>query len=291
MFVSNLLLISLCSFFLVVVALYSLQLTPPFDVRSPSLQIYGPSVGALRSPGGLSFPQSLSCQVTKNDKVPKATARVDFMLDNVDYTDTLDLAGVRILGIAPEYLAQKRPTPANTSYVERLQARLSTALGLASSVDARANLLKIVTIRSYTAPSSPNTYVNEIPRYDPQAFGTDVYFFARRNGRLISSREIYSLLAYSMDDLLAEGFGTALLFGRFAHRGGLHLFDDGLVARRRFNRQLLGDEVVAAIAFGYLYHVPAVAQFVDVFLENDFHVVAPYAASPRAVSHKLPAIS
>src|ERR1019366_1318975 len=73
-------------------------------------------------------------------------------------------------------------------------------------------------------------------------------------------------------ELLSQGFRAALFLGSLAHRGGLHLLDDGLVAGGRFNRQLVRDEVVAAIALGNFHHVAAMAELVYVFLQNDFHV-------------------
>ena len=72
-------------------------------------------------------------------------------------------------------------------------------------------------------------------------------------------------------ELLRQGFGIALLARQAAHRGGLHLLDDGAIGRRGFNRQLLGQQKIAAIAFGDLHHVTAGAKLGYIFFENDFH--------------------
>ena len=57
--------------------------------------------------------------------------------------------------------------------------------------------------------------------------------------------------------------------------GALHLLDDGLVAGGGFDGELSGQQVVAAVAVGYLDDVAAVAELVYVFFEDDFHGGAP----------------
>src|SRR5271165_3240808 len=57
--------------------------------------------------------------------------------------------------------------------------------------------------------------------------------------------------------LLGQRLGIALLAGSAANRSGLHLLDDGPVGGRGFNRQLLGKEIVAAVALGHSHHVTA----------------------------------
>ena len=80
--------------------------------------------------------------------------------------------------------------------------------------------------------------------------------------------------------LLGELFGDDLLLGQLADGRALHLLDDGLVRRGRLDGELAGQQVVAAVAVGDLDHIAAVAELVDVFLENDFHCISPRFLSP-----------
>ncbi len=68
-----------------------------------------------------------------------------------------------------------------------------------------------------------------------------------------------------------QRFSRRLLLRRLAHCGGLHLLDHGLVGRRRFNRQLARQQIVAPVTVGNLHHIAAMSKLVDVFLQNDFH--------------------
>src|ERR1039457_6369966 len=72
-------------------------------------------------------------------------------------------------------------------------------------------------------------------------------------------------------DLLRQSLSIALLGGSPPHRRGLHLLDDGAIGVGGFNRQLLRDEIVAAVALGDLHHFAAGAELRYVFFQNDFH--------------------
>ena len=66
--------------------------------------------------------------------------------------------------------------------------------------------------------------------------------------------------------------GLSLLSSGAASSGSLHLLDDGLVGQGGLQRQLAGQQKVAAVAVGDFHHVSAVAQIGYVFLQNHFHV-------------------
>src|ERR1039457_514349 len=75
------------------------------------------------------------------------------------------------------------------------------------------------------------------------------------------------------DGLELDGqlLGQSLLGGGAAGSGGFHLVNYGLVGQGSLQRQLAGQQKIAAVAVGHLHHVSAVAQIDYVFLQNDFH--------------------
>jgi hypothetical protein len=174
-----------------------------FDVRA-GLQIYGPKSFAT-------FPKNvmnMQCQVTDSAQTTK-TARVDFSLDNVDYSDVIDLAGLRLFGIAPESLIKKVEL-ADSSVLDELQRKLMSIIGL-SMLDS-SNTLKIVTIRGFSS-STDNLIPNQIPSYDVNTFGSDVYFFVRKSKKLVSSRQVYNLLFQNLNQLDSPAYsGSSFLF-------------------------------------------------------------------------------
>ena len=76
----------------------------------------------------------------------------------------------------------------------------------------------------------------------------------------------------TMGSSLATSSSACSLFrGGAAGGGGLHLFNDGLVGQRGLQRQLAGQQKVAAVAVGHLDDIAAVAQIGYVFFQNYFH--------------------
>ena len=85
-------------------------------------------------------------------------------------------------------------------------------------------------------------------------------------------------------ELLGEIFCDDLFLGQLADGGTLHLLDDSLVVGRRLDGELAGEEIVAAVSVGDLDDIAAVAELVDVFLENDFHGISPSFLSPSGIT-------
>ena len=67
-------------------------------------------------------------------------------------------------------------------------------------------------------------------------------------------------------------FCLCLLGSGAAGGGGLHLVDDRLVRCGGLQRQLAGQQEIAAVAIGHLDDIAAVAQVSYVFFQNDFHL-------------------
>jgi hypothetical protein len=175
-----------------------------FEVRQ-ALQIYGPKSFE-------NFPNdsmSMQCVVT-DSSTTNAIAKVDFTVENINYEDTVDLAGIRVLGIRVDDLAKKLNILTETSLLESLEIKLIEILELSPQVDARSDYLKVVTLRNYEADSS-KLIPNQVPLYDPSTFGSEIYFFARKNGRLLSSRRIYSLLHSKLNRLESSRYAGIVL--------------------------------------------------------------------------------
>ena len=81
-------------------------------------------------------------------------------------------------------------------------------------------------------------------------------------------------------ELRRKLLGADLLLRGLAKGRGLHLLDDSLVGGGRFDGELFGKEVVAAITVSDLDHVAPVSELEDIFLENDFHWCSPKFQKP-----------
>ena len=176
-----------------------IQNTNLFQI-GPALQIYGPIVNS-------NFPQSvMNIQCTVIDpQFPNAIAKVDFQVNNVYYKDLIDLAGIRLYGITAENFILKKDYTVDQSVLDKFQLTLITVLGLSST-----DVLSIVTIKNYVADQS-KLLNDQIPNYEAQLFGTDIYFYARKNDVLISSRQIYSLLFNSLQQFQSKSYDRILL--------------------------------------------------------------------------------
>ncbi|CAF0737580.1 unnamed protein product [Brachionus calyciflorus] len=132
---------------------------------------------------------NLQCEVT-DKALTTALAKVDFTIDNVEYADMIDLAAIRLLGITPEEFMKKLDLQSQ-SILERFLIKLVNLFELNQQTD----ILKLVTVKSYESPEFTNPLLtNEIPSHEPQFYGTDMYFFIRKNNKLISSRRIYDII-------------------------------------------------------------------------------------------------
>ena len=155
-----------------------------FSVSSGNtgLQIFGP-------PSGSNFPvETMNLQCTVNDPLfPSAKATVNFVAQNVNYEDTIDLAVLRVLGITAEDFMSKQ-TPDGQSAFDRFSSLLTQSLKLGTN-----DQMTVVTVKNYVQPT--NLPPNRIPDISPSFYGTELLLFARRNSLLVSSREIYSLLS------------------------------------------------------------------------------------------------
>ena len=135
-------------------------------------------------------------------------ASVDFSLDNVNYDDLIDPTVIRLFGITPESLAKKKDIT-DSSLLDHLVLTLISILDINRQTDPKANLLKVITLRSFV-DSSQKLIPNQIPDFSYTAFGTDVYFYARQNGKLVSSRQIYSSMTQSMSKLASNSYTVNL---------------------------------------------------------------------------------
>ena len=136
------------------------------------------------------------------------TSNADISLDNVNYDDLLDLTAIRLFGITPEDLAKKLDT-ADTSLLEQLVITLINVLGINQPADPKANYLKVVTLRRFIDVSQ-KLIPNQIPDFDFNSFGSEVYFYARQNGKLVSSRQVYSLLSQGLAQLVSSKYTVNL---------------------------------------------------------------------------------
>lgn len=175
-----------------------------FDVRG--LYIYGPKVNS-------NFPQSvmnIQCSVEDLILNSKATAKVDFQVDNVYFKDTLDLVGIRLLGITAERFISKRDYSVEKSVLDNFLNRLISALQLSTPLDPSGDYINIVTVRNYEADKS-KLLSDEIPNFVAQQFGTDIYFYAKKNGKLISSRKAYNLLFNNLNQFQSRAYSSVVL--------------------------------------------------------------------------------
>src|SRR5712691_7281160 len=72
-------------------------------------------------------------------------------------------------------------------------------------------------------------------------------------------------------ELLGQRLSVSFLARRAAHSGGLHLLDDRAVRGSSLNRQLARQQIISSISVGHLHHVSAMAEFLHIFFQNDFH--------------------
>ena len=72
-------------------------------------------------------------------------------------------------------------------------------------------------------------------------------------------------------DLAGQDLRLAFLLGGAAHGRSLHLLDHVLVALGGLDGQTAGQQEIASVAVCDLHHVAAMAQFLDVFFQDDFH--------------------
>ncbi len=74
------------------------------------------------------------------------------------------------------------------------------------------DMLKILTMRNYLK-TDHKALTNQILNFDRSSYGSDIYFFARKNGKLISSRLVYQLLYANLNQLetINNKYGNVLL--------------------------------------------------------------------------------
>lgn len=174
-----------------------------FEIRQ-GLQIYGPTSFE-------SFPRdnmNLQCVVNDPFQIEQPStvlAKVDFSLEDVEYADTIDLVGIRLMGIQAENLA-KKINIGDTSPLEMLLARIVSILQL----NGQSDVIRVVTIRNYVN-NGTKVIANQILNFDNSSFGADVYFFARQSGRLIASQVIYQLLYANMNQLSSSHYSNVVL--------------------------------------------------------------------------------
>lgn len=173
-----------------------------FVVRQ-ALQIYGPQSFD-------DFPKdtmNLQCTVT-DQKSSTALAKVDFSIDNVEYADMIDLTAVRLLGTSVENLA-KKTTLQEQSALERFLIKLVGVLELNQQTD----VLKVVTMKNF-AFKDPMAIQNQIPNFDLNSYGADLYFYVKKSNRLMSSRKIYDIIYFNRNSFSpgADFNGIQLLF-------------------------------------------------------------------------------
>jgi len=134
---------------------------------------------------------SLKCTV-QDSKLTDAEASVDFTAQPVTYADITDPASVRLLGISAEELVNKINVQ-DASKLDTLTSALKAVLG----VDGKGQL-GIISIRNYVY-KDPNSLNNQIPSYDTSKYGCDVYFYAKKDDKYISSLKINYLLNQQKD--------------------------------------------------------------------------------------------
>jgi hypothetical protein len=173
--------------------------------RTVGLSIFGPLTNSRLDPS--LGPFSLQCSVT-DSRPTNVTARVDFSINNVNSRDIQDLAGLRIFGITAKDLLKKFDV-SESSYFDKFAANLNRIL--------EASSLQIVTIKNYTY-TNPQLSPNQIPSYDPATqFATDLYFYATKDSKYISSRKIYNTIFNNLNDLKAivpDNYNIELLFNK-----------------------------------------------------------------------------
>lgn len=149
---------------------------------------------------------NLQCTVTDASR-STAIAKVDFTLQNIEFADLLDPIAIRLVGITAEDLSKKL-TLAASSVIERLLLKMVAIFQLNSQND----LIKLVTLRNRLFQQQ-QLRADQIVTFDTTTFGTDVYFYIRRGGALLSSRYVYSVLYQNLQQLIAPEFvGIVLLF-------------------------------------------------------------------------------
>lgn len=131
-------------------------------------------------------------------------SNADVSLDNVNYNDLIDPTVLRLFGITPEELAKKIEIT-DTSILDNLVVNLINILNINQASDPKANFLKIITIRSFTQQTQV-LIPNQIPDYDVNSFGSDLYFYVRQNGKPTSSRQIYSILSQNIQLLTSNKY-------------------------------------------------------------------------------------
>jgi hypothetical protein len=203
-----------------------------FEIRQ-GLEIYG----IKRSPQSF---LSLECKIkdVTQPKINNVKAKVDFNIDNVDYSDLIDLAGIRFIGITAEDLAMKLDTE-TTSYLDSIQLNLMNILNLDPKQNGRDDILRIVTLRNYKLNVKPSSLFdkNEILNYNESSFGADIYFFARKNGRLMSSREIYHLISTKIDllsNLNDKNYSNVLLLFNICEPNECSIENPNMKCRQTF---------------------------------------------------------
>ena len=150
---------------------------------------------------------SLQCVVTDKNRT-QALAKVQFVVENVQYVDLVDLTAIRFLGIKAEELMKKT----NLQEQSILDQFLTKLIGLFELYNPN-DLIKIITVKNYFSNSylHPNPK-NKIVDYDLDKFGTDIYFSIRKLTRLISSRRIYDIIASQIDIFENQAYTLRLLF-------------------------------------------------------------------------------
>ena len=151
------------------------------------------------------FPQNannLKCQVKDQKFNSIVTSTADISLENVNYDDLIDPTVLRLFGILPADLAKKLDI-SDTSLLEQLVITIINILNINQASDPKSNFLKVITLRPFNQPTQ-SLIPNQIPDYDVSSFGSDVYLYARQNGKLISSRKIYSILSQNINKLTSS---------------------------------------------------------------------------------------
>jgi len=169
------------------------------------MSIFGPLTTSKLDP--ILGPFSLECSVI-DSRPTNVTSRVDFNINNINTRDLQDLAGLRLFGITAKNLINKLDT-SESSLFDKLAINLRGILDDAN--------LQIVTIKDYLY-INPQLSPNQIPSYDPSTqFATDVYFYATKESKYISSRKIYNSIYNSLNQLkeiIPGNYNIELLFNK-----------------------------------------------------------------------------
>lgn len=173
-----------------------------FNVTNDGLKIYGPTSFA-------NFPQdtmNLQCTVTDRNQTT-ALAKVDFLYNNIEFGDLIDPVAIRLVGITAQDL-YKKITLTDTSAFEILFMKLVSILGL----NLQTDVIKVVTLRN-TLFNQNKIVADQVINFDMTSFGTDIYFFVRKNNKIMSSRQIYSIIYTNLNQLVSNAYiGIQLLF-------------------------------------------------------------------------------